>query len=110
MLFRCEQDVHILDYVYTKCMKKVEEYPEWREAFKLEYEVARIHSHIQVPTGVVFNVEEALKLRDSIDGRMKKLEEEMRVVLPYRCAKGNTINKIFKKDGSYYDYVNEYFQ
>jgi len=109
MLHRCVQDVHILDYVYSKLMKqRLKGDANWEEAIKLEYEVARIHHHIQVPTGITFDVDKAAQLRDTIDMAMSSLEIEMRKVLPLHTVKGSTIKKVFKKNGDYQKYVRDY--
>lgn len=109
MLYRCEQDVHILDYAYSKLMRERKEGGvNWEGAIKLEYDVARIHHHIQVPTGVTFDVEKAVGLRETIDMAMASLEVRMRSVLPFRTVKGSTIKKVFKKNGEYQKYVVDY--
>lgn len=109
MLHRCTQDVHILDKVYTKLMRGITDYSRWREALELEYEVALIHHHTQVPTGVTFDVQRAKELRDRIDMKMSDLEVRMRRVMPLHTVKGGTIKKVFKKDGDYHKYVKDYF-
>ena len=109
MMYRCTEDTGINKILYNYLVNKAGDLEAWMPALLLEQEVSRIHS-LQVLAGVDVDTEHARKVLSTIDEELESIDTELLAEIPKKCKKiGVTIDRPYKKDGSYKKAVTDYF-
>lgn len=109
MLDRCTLDVILNGEVYSKMLKKIKDEPGWEDAILMEHKIAYIHAE-QVRKGVLVDkqmVEESIL---ELDTMMEPLIMDIQEEAPLVMDVGNTYKKVYKKDGTYHKYIQNYIE
>lgn len=103
MLNYCIQDVAVLERVYNVLQEEGKDW-NWYEAIKLEYEIWDVQQK-QETHGVLFDAAKAERLLDVIATEISEIEATVIEEIPMSYKPLGTIEKIFKKNGEYYENV-----
>ena len=109
LLDRCTLDVILNRWIYRMMVARELKDGVWGKAIKLEQDIYFIHQE-QVRKGVLVDKYKINETILSLDTELEPLSYSIREGAPLTLKKGNTINKIFKKDGSYMSYVQRYIE
>ena len=109
MRIRNEEDVRINAKLYEYLIAKEAKNWPWLKAILLEQEM-HYWQKLQEDTGVSIDVEKAEILVEHLDEEIEKIDKELRPKLPKKVVQfGVTIDKPFKKDGTFKKKVEEWF-
>lgn len=108
VLDRCTIDVIGNTRLYHTFKDRIES-KMWKEAIKLEQQVAENHVK-QVRAGVDVDIPLVHSTIECLDAELEALRELIEDQMAYRCMPGGQYKKVFKKDGDLQHYVKGYFK
>lgn len=101
MLHRCQEDVEINDLLYKYLVDTYCTGWSWKDSLLLEQEFSRYQAYQELE-GVDIDIPLAHRLIEQLDYEVDMLTKELLQRIPKTVSQvGTTVNKPFKKDGTY---------